>query len=58
MIKNLIKSVLHVVGSENLLRPNELEASGTKTIAELLHEEETQKTENTEDSKEQQSERS
>jgi hypothetical protein len=49
MIKNLIKSVLHVVGSENLLRPNELQASGTKTIAELLHEEETQKTEDTQE---------
>jgi hypothetical protein len=45
MIKNLIKSVLNVVGSENLLRPNELETTGTKTIAELLHEEETPKTE-------------
>ena len=43
MIKNLIKSVLHVVGAENLLRPNELETTGTKTIAELLDEEKIKK---------------
>ena len=39
MIKNLIKSVLHVVGAENMLRPNELETTSHKTIAELLDEE-------------------
>jgi hypothetical protein len=48
MINNLIKSVLHVVGAENMLRPNELETIGTKTIAELLDEEKKTKEDTTE----------
>lgn len=38
MRNNIIKSVLKIVGCENLLRPNELEMTSTKTIAELLDE--------------------
>lgn len=38
MRNNIIKSVLKIVGCENLLRPNELEMTSNKTIAELLDE--------------------
>ena len=45
MINNIVPSVLHVIGCE--LKPNELDATPTKSIAELLHEQEkeTDKTE-------------
>ncbi len=39
MIKNLIKSVLHIVGSDTMLRPDELNITNNKTIAEILDEE-------------------
>lgn len=48
MIKNLIQSVLHIVGSENVLRPEELEKVGEKTIAEIFNEEKNTKEDNTE----------
>ena len=53
MIKNLVQSILHVVGSKNLLRPNELEMNGTKTIAELLHEEKEKQKEESDTAKQQ-----
>lgn len=39
MSKHITQSVLHVVGCENLLTPNELSKSdNNKTISELLNE--------------------
>jgi hypothetical protein len=38
MSKQIKQSVLHVVGCENLLNPNELTKIDNKTISELLHE--------------------
>jgi hypothetical protein len=46
MIKNLIKSVLHIVGSDTMLRPDELNITNNKSIAEILDEEKEKTTQN------------
>ena len=43
MIKKLVKSVLHVIACDNIVKPEELQMEGKKTIAEIFNEEKNNK---------------